>query len=1279
MEAAAKLTATVERVLGTDPDRVMDASKLITEILANHPEYGGDMAAATAIPWPATTGAEARASEYLGWIEDLYDRDAFGGELHGRAAVLAAGLVDRGAGRAMASVGLFQAIADEIDTFASSLGEDGQARLASIPLARVHIAGPTRVLDRPESGGSTAGIVVAQSRDGRWIAVGEATTLTLFRGTYEVLRRHLDEPIRALAVDAAGRRIMVGFHSGWGVFDRTDSSKDVKTSPSDAGRFGDPADPSSPLVHAAAADGSGLFRADGPTALQLSPDGGVRPHPLPSGAPTSLHASPSGRWLAAMTPLGAIDLVDTRRGTTQTIETSGATPPGDLTLAVADDGTLARAGVELSVPGPSSTSGPALQVGSAGTTNDDLGRARALAFSPDGAHVVGAGPSGGITMLEVAGLGVVVRLAQDHPDGYADLGYSGDGHWLLAVRDDGSISQWQVGLTPAPEPPSPVAYVSDRADGTGDDLVGIDHEVEAFASLIAARDLEPPLSVGIFGDWGSGKTFFMRRLRDRVEERSRTARESGLLQREVSFAKRIIQVEFNAWHYSEGELWAALVEHIFANLSLFGGEPQSEVRKRQQHLVNRMQETEERRSKLSRQSDAAKERADSTSQRLCKLKRQHREALQKLRDEHARDAVDVLTGDTTLETRITQLASTLGLPPVAETTTATGGGSQERDTTASDDDAPAPDGVARPTPDGAALLATRRLQGSRSLLASASPLTAVRHGTGFWHTRTAMFLTVVAVPTGAALGEVATLVVGSALDSWAPAIGAITGLLAAGSQWWTEQTGWVEEQVAEAEALAAQLDQLVAEAENEHLAERAALEKELDALATQIATVEGEMLRSDTERERLDAELSETTPASVLASYIMERAASDDYRRHLGLHARIKEDFDRIASIMDEDRATVRNAVDLEQEERDADTRVDRIVLYIDDLDRCEANKVVEVLAAVHLLLAFPLFVVVVGLDARWGSRALRAHYREMFGDDGSVSADPQDYLEKIFQVPFWLAPLDRDQAAGFVAEVVGGSIGARVATSVTRAADGAEDVTVSDAGENGVQPGQLSTRYRPSTLRTVPARPELNPASLRMDEDEVGFLRRVASLLGTSPRAVKRFVNVYRLAKSLASDPLDFATHRPGYGAPYEAVMVLLAIDTGMPNVSAALFQSLTTWTPAASQPDALGSCIRSLAGWRDGLGDATERDEPGDGPDGAADTSDGPSTGAGPDHGATAATASSAHAVRDAAQSLLDWIDELDDIAAVSDMSMQLVRSWIPTISRYSYRARAHATPVS
>ena len=88
---------------------------------------------------------------------------------------------------------------------------------------------------------------------------------------------------------------------------------------------------------------------------------------------------------------------------------------------------------------------------------------------------------------------------------------------------------------------------------------------------------------------------------------------------------------------------------------------------------------------------------------------------------------------------------------------------------------------------------------------------------------------------------------------------------------------------------------------------------------------------------------------------------------------------------------------------------INRIVLYIDDLDRCPPEKVVAVLQAVHLLLAFPLFVSS-SASTRAGSRARCACAT------GTCSAATTgrrrrrpDYLEKIFQIPFWLEPLDQD------------------------------------------------------------------------------------------------------------------------------------------------------------------------------------------------------------------------------------------------------------------------------
>ncbi|XXX98908.1 P-loop NTPase fold protein [Sorangium sp. So ce204] len=66
----------------------------------------------------------------------------------------------------------------------------------------------------------------------------------------------------------------------------------------------------------------------------------------------------------------------------------------------------------------------------------------------------------------------------------------------------------------------------------------------------------------------------------------------------------------------------------------------------------------------------------------------------------------------------------------------------------------------------------------------------------------------------------------------------------------------------------------------------------------------------------------------------------------------------------------------------------DRIVLYVDDHDRCRPDQVVNMLEAIHLLLALDLFVVVVAVDSRWLIRALEVHYRDLLvATDGPLRA----------------------------------------------------------------------------------------------------------------------------------------------------------------------------------------------------------------------------------------------------------------------------------------------------
>ena len=96
-----------------------------------------------------------------------------------------------------------------------------------------------------------------------------------------------------------------------------------------------------------------------------------------------------------------------------------------------------------------------------------------------------------------------------------------------------------------------------------------------------------------------------------------------------------------------------------------------------------------------------------------------------------------------------------------------------------------------------------------------------------------------------------------------------------------------------------------------------------------------------------------------------------------------------------------------------------RVVVFVDDLDRCLPSNALDVLESIKLFFDLPGFVFVVGLDEDVVQRAVRSRFSEgsaATGAEGtSVSVEVQrrierDYVEKIFQVPYRLPPMVAEQ-----------------------------------------------------------------------------------------------------------------------------------------------------------------------------------------------------------------------------------------------------------------------------
>lgn len=89
---------------------------------------------------------------------------------------------------------------------------------------------------------------------------------------------------------------------------------------------------------------------------------------------------------------------------------------------------------------------------------------------------------------------------------------------------------------------------------------------------------------------------------------------------------------------------------------------------------------------------------------------------------------------------------------------------------------------------------------------------------------------------------------------------------------------------------------------------------------------------------------------------------------------------------------------------KDSLAKDERMVLFIDDLDRCLPAVVLEVLEALKLYLNIPQLVFVIGLDRDVVKAIVRRHYREAELPD--IKAD--SYLDKMFQVEVEVPPSER-------------------------------------------------------------------------------------------------------------------------------------------------------------------------------------------------------------------------------------------------------------------------------
>jgi hypothetical protein len=214
---------------------------------------------------------------------------------------------------------------------------------------------------------------------------------------------------------------------------------------------------------------------------------------------------------------------------------------------------------------------------------------------------------------------------------------------------------------------------------------------------------------------------------------------------------------------------------------------------------------------------------------------------------------------------------------------------------------------------------------------------------------------------------------------------------------------------------------------------------------------------------------------------------------------------------------------------------------------------VLAVLEAVHLLLAFPLFVCAVAVDPRWVEQCLREVHKELFINESESKVNGQigslatvgDYLEKIFQIPMWMLPIESRARATLVNSLLGPT----AAPPARRAPAGQIGAASSDPAPATVEGSAFST---------LVAKARETPDPLRISIEEAAFVEEIANLLSDRPRALKRFVNVYRLLKASLPDIERASFVTADIWSPHRICLSQLAMFTSHPRVAPLLVARL-------------------------------------------------------------------------------------------------------------------------
>jgi hypothetical protein len=237
--------------------------------------------------------------------------------------------------------------------------------------------------------------------------------------------------------------------------------------------------------------------------------------------------------------------------------------------------------------------------------------------------------------------------------------------------------------------------------------------------------------------------------------------------------------------------------------------------------------------------------------------------------------------------------------------------------------------------------------------------------------------------------------------------------------------------------------------------------------------------------------------AQPISARVLSYIAMPNYREQMGFQHQVKDDLKFVY-------VYVSTWLNTSSFNRAGEFRV---VVYIDDLDRCSENKIMELLQAINLILADCEFFVFVGMDTEMIYRAIKSYYKDQVPDRFE-----ENYLSKIIQISFYLPDSKLQTRAGYLSTLF--SLSSRLELAGRKPTNG----QVTKPPPDPVSPpasGELP--YDLSQLLKIV------PVQIKEAEDtsyELQAFSDYCDFIDDNPREMKRLINIHRLIKILVQKP---------------------------------------------------------------------------------------------------------------------------------------------------------------